>query len=105
MRCLVTMAPVEVQTEQQAHQVWTAIYDSFRTLVRLEAEGEIVGGCVHGSRCLQFIIEVDTLDDVDTFAMSLPLWDFARTTTTPLVNFSKRMADYEGMLDDDSSVG
>lgn len=64
------------------------------TLARAEqlvAEKKIVaGGPVVGRIALRFVLEAESLADVDRAISSLPLWPVAETRVTPLVAFADR---------------
>lgn len=98
MRVLVTMETVDVSTEPEARGIWDAMVESFRRLIIWERDGRITGGCVTGTKTLQFIADVEELPDADRLAMALPCWAVSNTTTTPLVPFESRYRDLSSMV-------
>ncbi len=64
------------------------------TLARAEqlfADRKILaGGPVLGRVSLRFIVEADSLQDVDGLITSLPIWPVAETRVTPLVALDER---------------
>ena len=74
------------------------------TLARAEqllAENKIVaGGPVIGRLALRFILQADSLPDVDRLISSLPLWPLAQTRVTPLGLFADRRQSVQNKLED-----
>ena len=72
------------------------------TLARAEqlmAEKTIIaGGPVTGRIALRFIVEADSLPEVDRIVTSLPLWPLAESCVTPLVTVSDRRASVEALI-------
>ena len=75
----------------------------FPTLARAEqlvAEKKILsGGAVLGRVALRFIVEADSLEQVDRMVESLPVWTIAETRVTPLVTFGARRQHVQELLD------
>jgi muconolactone delta-isomerase len=75
----------------------------FPTLTRAEqlvAEKKILaGGPVVGRVALRFIVEADSLKDVDQLVSSLPLWPLAETCVTPLTTFGDRRSHIQKLLE------
>ena len=75
----------------------------FPTLARadqLAAEKRILaGGAAVGRISLRFILEADSLPEVDRLVSSLPLWPLAETRITPLVPFADRRKSVQALLD------
>jgi len=75
----------------------------FPTLARAEqlvAEKKILaGGPVVGRIALRFIVEADSLPDVDSLVSGLPVWPLAETRITPLIAFSDRRESVQALLD------
>ena len=75
----------------------------FPTLARAEElvkEKKILaGGPVLGRVALRFIVEADSLSDVDKIITSLPIWPLAETRVTPLIAFSERRQHAEALLE------
>ena len=75
----------------------------FPTLARAEQlvkEKKILaGGPVLGRVALRFIVEADSLSDVDKIITSLPIWPLAETRVTPLIAFSERRQHAEALLE------
>ena len=73
------------------------------TLARAEqlvAEKKILaGGPVVGRVAIRFILEADSLPDVDRIVSSLPVWPLAETRVTPLVGFADRRQSVQALLD------
>ena len=74
----------------------------FPTLARAEqlvAEKKILaGGPVVGRVAIRFILEADSLPDVDRIVSSLPVWPLAGTRVTPL-GFADRRRSVQALLD------
>ena len=75
----------------------------FPTLARAEelvkAKKILAGGPVLGRVALRFIVEADSLSDVDKIITSLPIWPLAETQVTPLIAFSERRQHAEALLE------
>jgi len=75
----------------------------FPTLARAEelvkAKKILAGGPVLGWVALRFIVEADSLSDVDKIITSLPIWPLAETRVTPLIAFSERRQHAEALLE------
>jgi|SRR5215471_3162531 len=75
----------------------------FPTLARAEqlvAEKKILaGGPVAGRIALRFILEADSLPEVDRIVSSMPVWVVAETRVTPLVAFADRRASVQALLE------
>ncbi len=73
------------------------------TLARAEhltKEGKIVaGGPVAGRIALRFIVETDSLQDVDRIVSSLPIWPVAETRITPLIALAERRNTVQALLE------
>jgi hypothetical protein len=57
----------------------------------------LAGGPVVGRVSLRFILQVDSLQDVDKVLTNLPIWPHADTRATPLVSFGDRRAQVEAL--------
>lgn len=72
------------------------------TLARAEhlvAERKILaGGPVIGRIALRFILEADSLPEVDRIVSSLPVWPLAETRITPLVGFDDRRKSVQALI-------
>ncbi len=81
----------------------------FPTLARAEqlvAEKKILaGGLVVGRVALRFVVEADSLKDVDQLVSSLPLWPLAETRVTPLTTFADRRSHVQKLLEGLASPG
>jgi len=75
----------------------------FPTLARAEelvkAKKILAGGPALGRVALRFIVEADSLSDVDKIITSLPIWPLAETRVTPLIAFSERRQHAEALLE------
>lgn len=75
----------------------------FPTLARAEqavTEKKILaGGPAVGRIALRFMLEADSLQEVDRLVSSLPLWPLADTRVTPLVAFGDRRQSVRALLD------
>jgi hypothetical protein len=75
----------------------------FPTLARAEqlvAEKKILaGGPVLGRVALRFIVEANSLQDVDRIITSLPLWPDADMRVTPLMAFTDRRKHVQTLLE------
>jgi len=75
----------------------------FPTLARgeelLQAKKIVAGGPVLGRIALRFIVEADSLADVDKIITSLPIWLVAETRVTPLISFSERRQHVQSLLE------
>ncbi len=73
------------------------------TLARAEQltkEKKIVaGGPVAGRIAIRFIVESDSLQDVDRIVSSLPIWPVAETQVTPLIAFADRRNTVQVLLE------
>ncbi len=73
------------------------------TLARAEhltkEEKIVVGGPVAGRIALRFIVETDSLQDVDRIVSSLPIWPVAETRVTPLIAFADRRNTVQALLE------
>jgi hypothetical protein len=73
----------------------------FPTIVQgtqLLAEKRILaGGPVLGQVALRFIMEADSLGEVDRILTGLPIWPVAETRVTPLISFDERRADAQAI--------
>jgi muconolactone delta-isomerase len=81
----------------------TFIEDSiFPTIAKAEhliQQGRIVaGGPVTGRIAIRFTADVETTQQLDQVISSLPLWMFADTRVTPLIDFSDRRAHIQALL-------
>ena len=74
----------------------------FPTLDRAErfaAEGKILsGGVVAGQVALRFIVEANSVEDVDRIVTSLPVWTVAEAKVTPLISFGERREHVRELL-------
>ena len=52
-----------------------------------------------GRIALRFIVEADSLPDVDSLVSGLPVWPLAETRITPLIAFSDRRESVQALLD------
>jgi muconolactone delta-isomerase len=72
------------------------------TLARAEhltkEEKIVAGGPVAGRIALRFIVETDSLQDVDRIVSSLPIWRVAETRITPLIAFADRRNTVQALL-------
>jgi muconolactone delta-isomerase len=75
----------------------------FPTLARAEqvaTEKKILaGGAAVGRIALRFILEADSLQEVDRLVSSLPVWPLAETRVTPLVAFADRRKGVQALLE------
>lgn len=75
----------------------------FPTLARAEelAKGKkiLAGGPVLGRVALRFIVEAESLADVDKMITSLPIWPLAEIRVTPLIAFSERRQHAQTLLE------
>lgn len=75
------------------------IYPTLSRGEKLIAEKKILaGGTAVGRIALRFILEADTLQDVDRTISGFPLWPLAETRVTPLVSFSERRSSVQALL-------
>jgi hypothetical protein len=74
----------------------------FPTLARAEqlvADKKILaGGPVVGRIALRFILEAESLKEIDRLVLSLPLWPLAESRVTPLVAFNERRESVQTLL-------
>lgn len=76
------------------------IYPTLSRGEKLIAEKKILaGGTAVGRIALRFILEADTLQDVDRTISGFPLWPLAETRVTPLVSFSERRSSVQALLE------
>jgi hypothetical protein len=59
----------------------------------------LAGGPVTGRIALRFIVEADSLPNVDRIVSSLPLWPLAETRVTPLITFADRRNSVQAILE------
>ena len=75
----------------------------FPTLARaeehLKAHKILAGGAVLGRVSLRFIVEADSLANVDQLLTSLPIWPLADTRVTPLLAFAERRQHAQALLE------
>ena len=75
----------------------------FPTLSRAEqlvTEKKILaGGAVLGRVALRFIVEADSLPDLDRIVTSLPVWTVAETRVTPLIALNDRRIHVQSLLE------
>src|SRR5262245_15407484 len=67
-----------------------------------DGAGEVVaagGGPVVGRIALRFIVEADSLPEVDKLISSLPIWPLAQSQVTPLVAFEHRRESVQALLE------
>jgi hypothetical protein len=73
------------------------------TLARAEqlmAEKKVIaGGPVIGRIALRFIVEADSLGDVDQLIYSLPIYPLAETRITPLIAFADRRSSVQAVME------
>jgi hypothetical protein len=87
-------------TEEAARALFAGLI--LPTLARAEQlmqTGQILaGGAVAGRIALRFIAEVETPLQLDQLVASLLVWTIAETRVTPLVDFSDRRANMQGLI-------
>jgi muconolactone delta-isomerase len=75
----------------------------FPTLARAEKLVEekkiLAGGAVAGRISLRFIIEADSIEEIDRLVSSLPLWTVAETRVTPLITVAERRSHVGALLE------
>ena len=59
----------------------------------------LAGGPVVGRITLQFIVEADSLQDVDRIVSSMPIWPVVETRVTPLIAFADRPNTVQALLE------
>ena len=59
----------------------------------------LAGGPVVGRMALRFIVEAESLPDVDRMISSLPIWPLAETRVTPLISFADRRNSVQAVLE------
>ena len=65
----------------------------------LKAHKILAGGAVLGRVSLRFIVEADSLANVDQLLTSLPIWPLADTRVTPLLAFAERRQHAQALLE------
>jgi muconolactone delta-isomerase len=59
----------------------------------------LAGGPVVGRIALRFIVEAESLPDVDRMISSLPIWPLVETRVTPLISFADRRNSVQALLE------
>ncbi len=59
----------------------------------------LAGGPVVGRIALRFMVETDSLQDVDRIISSLPIWPLVETRVTPLISFADRRNSVQALLE------
>src|SRR5271166_6465835 len=59
----------------------------------------LAGGAVLGRVALRFIVEADSLPDLDRIVTSLPVWTVAETRVTPLIALNDRRIHVQSLLE------
>ncbi|HEY2826648.1 MAG TPA: hypothetical protein VGJ04_03525 [Pirellulales bacterium] len=76
------------------------IFPTIALAEQLVAEKKILaGGPVLGRVALRFIVQADSLQDVDRMVTSLPIWPLAETRITPLIALGDRRDHAKGILE------
>ncbi len=74
------------------------------TLARAEellaAKRIVAGGPVVGRIALRFIVEADSLQEVDRIISSLPLWPLSESRVSPLISFAGRREQVQTLFKD-----
>lgn len=60
-------------------------------LAQWEQEGKIHGGGFTGARGSVFVIEADSVEEVDQLVTSLPHWGLAKVDVKPLITMSSML--------------
>ena len=77
----------------------TVIYPTLAKAEKLVAERKILaGGPVIGRIAVRFILQADSLQEVDRIVSSLPLWPLSDTRVTPLGTFADRRSSLQALL-------
>jgi muconolactone delta-isomerase len=75
----------------------------FPTLARAEELAQekrlLAGGAVAGQVALRFIVDAQSLEEVDRVVTTLPIWTVAETRITPLIAFRERREHVAAMLE------
>ena len=90
MRFLVTIdgsdLGVGMPPERLAQVVDQMVVPSLEKLAQWEQEGRIHGGGYTGARGNVFVIEADSVEEVDQLVTSLPHWGLVKVDVKPLVS-------------------
>jgi hypothetical protein len=67
---------------------------------KLVAEKKIIaGGPVIGRIALRFLVQTDSVQEVDRIVSCLPLWPLSETRVTPLLGWADRREHVKAILD------
>ena len=95
MRFLVTLdgSDVGVGTppDQLMRQMDQMVIPGVEKLAQWEQEGKIHGGGYTGARGSVFVIEADSIDEVDQVVTSLPHWGLVKVDVKPLISMSRML--------------
>jgi hypothetical protein len=59
----------------------------------------LAGGPVVGRIALRFIVEAESLPDVDQMISGLPIWPLVETRVTPLISFADRRNSVQALME------
>ena len=95
MRFLVTIdgsnVGVGMPPERIAQVREEKIVPSVEQLAQWEQEGKIHGGGFTGARGSVFVIDADSIDEVDQLVTSLPHWGLVKADVKPLISMSSML--------------
>ena len=95
MRFLVTIdgsnVGVGMPPEQSAQVREKVVVPGVEKLARWEQEGRIYGGGLTGARGSVFIVEADSIEEVDQLVTSLPHWGLVKADVKPLITMSSML--------------
>jgi len=104
MKYLVTMeligAPPAASAQEMAEHLEQKIIPTHDALMKMEADGTILGGGdMSGRRGTVIIVEAASNEDVTTMLMGLPMWALMKVDVTPLDSFEARQARQHELRD------
>jgi hypothetical protein len=77
----------------------TVIFPTLARAEELKAQKKILsGGPVVGRVALRFMVEVDSLAEVDRLITSLAIWQYAEARVTPLLTLEQRREHVQSLL-------
>ena len=95
MRFLVTIdgsdVGVGMPPEQIAQVQKQVVVPGVEKLAQWEQEGRIYGGGFTGARGSTFVVEADSIEEVDQLVTSLPHWGLVKVDVRPLISMSSML--------------
>ena len=95
MRFLVTIDGSDIGAgmppDRLVQQIDQMVIPSLEQLAQWEQEGRIHGGGFTGARGSTFVVEADSIEEVDQLVTSLPHWGLVKADVKPLISMNSML--------------